>query len=125
MTIGNPYQDSDEVIRSFLLFNFFLSPPPHSLFCFIFSLGFFNPPPPSGGKLLAGKDGGGPDGDVNQGRKSKRPRTLSSKLDGRFHFDKKTKLLVGHPSPFLSVGELASDPEVRYQRSLSKIKGKR
>nr|AAD15517.1 hypothetical protein [Arabidopsis thaliana] len=85
---------------------------------------FFNPPPPSGGKLLAGKDGGGPDGDVNQGRKSKRPRTLSSKLDGRFHFDKKTKLLVGHPSPFLSVGELASDPEVRYQRSLSKIKGK-
>ncbi|KAL9840385.1 putative Ulp1 protease family catalytic domain, papain-like cysteine peptidase superfamily [Arabidopsis thaliana] len=85
---------------------------------------FFNPPQPSGGKLLAGKDGGGPDGDVNQGRKSKRPRTLSSKLDGRFHFDKKTKLLVGHPSPFLSVGELASDPEVRYQRSLSKIKGK-
>ncbi|OAP08384.1 hypothetical protein AXX17_AT2G06050 [Arabidopsis thaliana] len=86
-----------------------------------------NPPDsdePSGGKLLAGKDGGGPDGDVNQGRKSKRPRTLSSKLDGRFHFDKKTKLLVGHPSPFLSVGELASDPEVRYQRSLSKIKGK-
>ncbi|KAG7640664.1 Ulp1 protease family C-terminal catalytic domain [Arabidopsis suecica] len=85
---------------------------------------FFNPPQPSGGKLLAGKDGGGPDGDVNQGRKSKRPRTLSSKLDGRFHFDKKTKLLVGHPSPFLSIGELASDPEVRYQRSLSKIKGK-
>ncbi|CAD5324614.1 unnamed protein product [Arabidopsis thaliana] len=35
-------------------------------------------PRPSGGKLLAGKDGGGPDGDVNQGRKSKRPRTLSS-----------------------------------------------
>ncbi|KAG7610609.1 Papain-like cysteine peptidase superfamily [Arabidopsis suecica] len=36
----------------------------------------------------------------------------------------KTKLLVGHPSPLLSVGEVVTDPEERYQRSLSKIRGK-
>jgi len=70
------------------------------------------------------RDGTVPDVEVNKGSKSKRPRTLSSKLDGRFHFDKKTKLLVGHPSPLLSVGKVVTDPEERYQRSLSKIKGK-
>ncbi|KAL9858955.1 putative Ulp1 protease family catalytic domain, papain-like cysteine peptidase superfamily [Arabidopsis thaliana] len=86
---------------------------------------FSTPPPASGGKLTAGKDVSGIDVDVNQGRKSKRPRTLSSKLDGRFHFDKKTKLLVGHPSPLLSAGEVVSDPEERYHRSLSKLNGKR
>ncbi|OAO92555.1 hypothetical protein AXX17_AT5G28500 [Arabidopsis thaliana] len=36
----------------------------------------------------------------------------------------KTKLLVGHSSPLLSVGEVVADPEERYQRSLSKIRGK-
>ena len=87
-------------------------------------LGFFYSAPGSGGKLTAGKDVAVFDVDVNQGRRSRRPRTLSSKLDGRFHFDKKTKLLVGHPSPLLNVGKVVTDPEERYQRSLSKIKGK-
>ncbi|KAL9858757.1 putative Ulp1 protease family catalytic domain, papain-like cysteine peptidase superfamily [Arabidopsis thaliana] len=36
-----------------------------------------------------------------RGRRSKRLRTLSNKLDGRFQYDKKTKLLVGiHPLGF-------------------------
>ena len=70
------------------------------------------------------RDGTVPDVEVNKRSKSKRPRTLSSKLDGRIHFDKKTNLLVGHPSPLLNVGKVVTDPEERYQRSLSKIKGK-
>ncbi|KAL9811845.1 hypothetical protein AtNW77_Chr5g0113901 [Arabidopsis thaliana] len=37
-----------------------------------------------------------------RGRRSKRLCTLSSKLDGRFQYDKKTKLLVGHPSPVIN-----------------------
>ncbi|KAL9299103.1 hypothetical protein AtEden1_Chr2g0228411 [Arabidopsis thaliana] len=88
----------------------------------------FTTPPPTNlfitKEAFVLRDGTVPDVEVNKGSKSKRPRTLSSKLDGRFHFDKKTKLLVGHPSPLLSVGKVVTDPEERYQRSLSKIKGK-
>ncbi|CAE5994112.1 unnamed protein product [Arabidopsis arenosa] len=56
------------------------------------------------------------------GRRSKRLRTISSKLDGRFQFDKKTKLLVGHPSPiaYLTSGYL--DPKERFNRSMKKLK---
>jgi len=55
-----------------------------------------------------------------RGRRSKRLRTLSSKLDGRFQYDKKTKLLVGHPSPVIN--QVNVDPEERFQNSLKKLK---
>ena len=119
-------QDSDEVNWNFYTFLlvYFLICIRFNLFLQLF-LGFFYSAPGSGGKLTAGKDVAVFDVDVNQGRRSRRPRTLSSKLDGRFHFDKKTKLLVGHPSPLISAGEVVADPEERYQRSLLKLKRKR
>ncbi|CAE6074149.1 unnamed protein product [Arabidopsis arenosa] len=49
-------------------------------------------------------------------------RTLSSKLDGRFQYDKKTKLLVGHPSPVVNQANVCVDPEERFQNSLKKLK---
>ncbi|XP_020875318.1 uncharacterized protein LOC110226852 isoform X1 [Arabidopsis lyrata subsp. lyrata] len=57
----------------------------------------------------------------NGGRRSKRLRTRSTKLDGRFQFDKKTKLLVGHPSPIANTSGCL-DPEERFNRSLKKLK---
>ncbi|KAL9299042.1 putative Ulp1 protease family catalytic domain, papain-like cysteine peptidase superfamily [Arabidopsis thaliana] len=48
------------------------------------------------------------------------PYSLSSKLDGRFQYDKKTKLLVGHPSPVIN--QVNVDPEERFQNSLKKLK---
>nr|AAC98465.1 hypothetical protein [Arabidopsis thaliana] len=42
------------------------------------------------------------------------------KLDGRFQYDKKTKLLVGHPSPVIN--QVNVDPEERFQNSLKKLK---
>ncbi|XP_023633652.1 uncharacterized protein LOC111829231 [Capsella rubella] len=53
------------------------------------------------------------------GRRSKRLRTFSTKLDGRFQYDKKTKLLVGHPSPVVKDLNFVDDPEKRCQRSIS------
>jgi len=55
-----------------------------------------------------------------RGRRSKRLCTLSSKLDGRFQYDKKTKLLVGHPSPVIN--QVNVDPEERFLNSLKKLK---
>ena len=57
--------------------------------------------------------------DNQGGRRSKRQRTISSKLDAQFQFDKKTKLLVGHPSP---VASEVIDFEERFNRSLKKLK---
>ncbi|CAD5324722.1 unnamed protein product [Arabidopsis thaliana] len=53
------------------------------------------------------------------GRRSKRKRNISSKLDARFQFDKKTKLLVGHPSPNATP---SLDPKERFNCSLKKLK---
>ena len=53
------------------------------------------------------------------GRRSKRKRNISSKLDARFQFDKKTKLLVGHPSPNATA---SLDPKERFNCSLKKLK---
>jgi len=58
----------------------------------------------------------------NAGRRSKRLRTRSSKLDGRFAIDKKTKLLVGHTSPIANISRETVDSEKRYNRSLKKLK---
>ncbi|KAG7559908.1 hypothetical protein ISN45_Aa05g014760 [Arabidopsis thaliana x Arabidopsis arenosa] len=55
-------------------------------------------------------------------RRSKRLRTRSSKLDGRFQFDKKTKLLVGHPSPIATLPTVSIDPEERFNNSMKKLK---
>ncbi|KAL9830942.1 hypothetical protein AtNW77_Chr3g0195441 [Arabidopsis thaliana] len=56
------------------------------------------------------------DGNANNvdgicGRRSKRLRILSSKLDGRYQYDKKTKVLVGHPSPGIKQLNVYVDPE--------------
>ncbi|KAG7599566.1 hypothetical protein ISN44_As06g037470 [Arabidopsis suecica] len=56
------------------------------------------------------------------GRRLKRLRTISSKLDGRFQFDKKTKLLVGHPSPIADLTSGYLDPKERFNRSMKKLK---
>ncbi|CAL9226381.1 unnamed protein product [Arabidopsis halleri] len=58
----------------------------------------------------------------NPGERSKRLRTRSSKLDGRFQFDKKTKLLVGHPSPIATLPTVSIDPEERFNNSMKKLK---
>ncbi|CAD5318385.1 unnamed protein product [Arabidopsis thaliana] len=71
----------------------------------------FTTPPPSNPSATKSAIGAIPDVEVNKGRKSKRPRTLSSKLDWRFHFNKKIKLVVGHPSPLLSVCMCMSFPK--------------
>ncbi|CAL9217525.1 unnamed protein product, partial [Arabidopsis halleri] len=57
-------------------------------------------------------------------RRSKRLRTISTKLDGRFQFDKKTKGLVGHPSPANIPKPPVSpiDPEERFNNSMKKLK---
>ncbi|CAL9225995.1 unnamed protein product, partial [Arabidopsis halleri] len=57
-------------------------------------------------------------------RRSKRLRTISTKLDGRFQFDKKTKGLVGHPSPanIPKPPVSAIDPEERFNNSMKKLK---
>ncbi|EOA12353.1 hypothetical protein CARUB_v10007889mg [Capsella rubella] len=47
------------------------------------------------------------------GRRSKRLRTFSTKLDGWFQYDKKTKVLVGHPSPVVKYPNHIDDPEER------------
>lgn len=62
---------------------------------------------------------------LKAGRRSKRLRTFSSKLDERFHFDKKIKGLVGHPSPLLVGSNQCVDPEERFQGSLKKLKATR
>lgn len=62
---------------------------------------------------------------IHGGRRSKRLRTISSKLDGRYQYEKKTKLLVGHPSPLMSGKSAPVDPEERYQNSLKKLKAVR
>ncbi|KAG7564153.1 Ulp1 protease family C-terminal catalytic domain [Arabidopsis suecica] len=67
-------------------------------------------------------DGNANDLDGMPGRRSKRVHTLSSKLDGRFQYDKKTKLLVGHPSPVNNQANVCVDPEERFQNSLKKLK---
>ncbi|XP_020887746.1 uncharacterized protein LOC110224155 [Arabidopsis lyrata subsp. lyrata] len=59
---------------------------------------------------------------LKAGRRSKRLRTFSSKLDERFHFDKKIKGLVGHPSPLVVGSNQCVDPEERFQGSLKKLK---
>ncbi|EOA34025.1 hypothetical protein CARUB_v10021521mg [Capsella rubella] len=51
------------------------------------------------GAFLADVGGGAA---IHVGRRSKRARTFSTKLDYCYHYDKKTKFLVGHPSPTLS-----------------------
>lgn len=56
-------------------------------------------------------------------RRSKRLWTFSTKLDGRYHYDKKTKLLVGHPPTPFNLKSKALDPEERYLKSLEKLKG--
>ncbi|KAG7594239.1 Ulp1 protease family C-terminal catalytic domain [Arabidopsis thaliana x Arabidopsis arenosa] len=56
------------------------------------------------------------------GRRLKRLRTISSKLDRRFQFDKKTKLLVGHPSPIADLTSGYLDPKERFNRSMKKLK---
>lgn len=50
---------------------------------------------------------------------------ISSKLDGRFQFDKKTKLLVGHPSPIATLSTGCIDPEERFNNSMKKLKAVR
>jgi len=56
------------------------------------------------------------------GRRSKRLRTLSTKLDGRFAYGKKTKILVGHPSLVVNKGNDLVDTEERFQNSMKKLK---
>lgn len=58
-------------------------------------------------------------------RRSKRLRTFSTKLDGRYHYDKKTKLLVGAKLPIINEANDVSDLEERFQNSLQKLKGQR
>ncbi|CAE6074442.1 unnamed protein product [Arabidopsis arenosa] len=55
-------------------------------------------------------------------RRSKRLKTISSKLDGRYQFDKKTKLLVGHPSPIANLSSGSLDPEDCFNYSMNKLK---
>ncbi|XP_023639707.1 uncharacterized protein LOC17887645 isoform X2 [Capsella rubella] len=62
-----------------------------------------------------------PVGEVGPGRRSKRMRTFSTKLDGRFQYDKKTKVLVGHPSPIEKESHVVVNPEDRFQNSLKKL----
>ncbi|XP_023634177.1 uncharacterized protein LOC17874539 [Capsella rubella] len=57
------------------------------------------------------------------GRRSKRMRMFSTKLDGRFQYDKKTKVLVGHPSPVDQ--NIGMSPEERFQNSMKKLKSAR
>ncbi|XP_020875756.1 uncharacterized protein LOC110226987 [Arabidopsis lyrata subsp. lyrata] len=83
---------------------------------------FTTPPPSKVGKAPLQDDGNANDLDGMIGRRSKRVRTLSTKLDGRFQYEKKTKLLVGHPSPVINQANISVDPEERFQNSLKKLK---
>ncbi|KAG7593760.1 Ulp1 protease family C-terminal catalytic domain [Arabidopsis thaliana x Arabidopsis arenosa] len=83
---------------------------------------FTTPPPSKVGKAPFQGDCNANDLDGMLGRRSKRVRTLSTKLDGRFQYDKKTKLLVGHPSPVVNQANICVDPEERFQNSLKKLK---
>ncbi|EOA14345.1 hypothetical protein CARUB_v10027525mg, partial [Capsella rubella] len=55
-------------------------------------------------------------------RRNKRLRKFSTKLDGRLQFDKKTKLLVGHPPPVVKDPNFVDDPEKGFQNSIKKLK---
>ncbi|CAE5976049.1 unnamed protein product [Arabidopsis arenosa] len=83
---------------------------------------FTTSPPAKVAKAPLLDDGNANNVDGMLGRRSKRLRTLSSKLDGRFQYDKKTKLLVGHPSPVVNQANLCVDLEERFQNSLKKLK---
>lgn len=52
-------------------------------------------------------------------------QTFSIKLDGKYHYDKKNKLLVGHKSPMITEANGVSDLEERFQNSMKKLKGQR